>query len=151
MLLPLIFLIHKKFFCKELGIIRVRDVATQSYFFDIGVNWWDLSANDRKTCAYVINHVHRLPFGIAPGVNAYSISALGNIILELFKGMCKTNNSVIGYKGGHYEKDLLAFLSIPAIDLENHGCPKAKDLIKDNGVAGDLRSPFGSRRVFPLP
>ena len=124
------FLINKKFFCKELGIIRVGDVAAQSYFFNIGVNWWDLSAKDGKTCAYVINHVHRLPFGIPPAVKAYSISALGNIILELFKGMCKTKNSVIGYKRGHYEKDLLASLSIPAIDLEKYGCPKAKDLIK---------------------
>ena len=52
------FLINKKFFCKELGIIRVGDVAAQSYFFDIEVNWRDLSVKDRKTCAYVINHVH---------------------------------------------------------------------------------------------
>ena len=78
---------------------------------------------------YVINHVHRLPFGIPTGIKAYLISALGNIILELFKGMCKTKNSVIGYKAGHCDKDLLASMSIPAIDMDNYGWPKAKDLI----------------------
>ena len=124
------FLINKKFFCKEFGIIRVGDVAARSYFFDIEVNWRDLSAKDRKTCAYVINHVHKLPFGVPPGVKPYSISALENIVSEQFKAICKSENSVIGYKGGHYKKDLLASLSIPAIDLENYGCPKAKDLMK---------------------
>ena len=124
------FTINKKFFCKELGIIRVGDLAAQSYFFDIGIHWRDLTAKDRKSCAYVINHVHRLSFGIPPSVKTYSISALGNIITELFKGTCKTMNSAIAYKGGHYEKDLLASLSIPSLTLEKYGCPKAQDLIK---------------------
>ena len=38
------------------------------------------------------------------------------------------SNSTIAYKGGHYEKDLLNSLSIPAVNLESFGCPKAEKL-----------------------
>ena len=38
------FTIEKEFYCK--------DFAAHSYFFDIGVNWLDLSAKDRKSCAH---------------------------------------------------------------------------------------------------
>ena len=34
-------------------------------------------------------------------------------------------------KGGHYEKDVLANLTIPGVNLENFGCPKAGELIPD--------------------
>jgi hypothetical protein len=40
----------------------------------------------------------------------------------------RDSNSTIAYKGGHYEKDLLNSLSIPAVNLESFGCPKAKKL-----------------------
>jgi hypothetical protein len=36
--------------------------------------------------------------------------------------------STIAYKGGHYEKDLLNSLSIPTVNLESFGCPKAEKL-----------------------
>ena len=146
------FLINKKFLCKELGIIRVGDAAARSYFFDIEVNWRDLSVKDRKTCAYGMNHMRGLPFGVPPGVKPYSTSSVENIVSEQFKAVCKSENSVVAYKGGHYEKDLLASLGIPAIDLEGYGCPKAKDLMKTMvWLAGDLRSPSGSGRLRALP
>ena len=37
------FLINKKIFCKELGIIRVGDLAARSYFFYLGIRWEDMS------------------------------------------------------------------------------------------------------------
>ena len=33
------FLIGKKFYCKELGLLKVGDVAAPSYFFDLGIQW----------------------------------------------------------------------------------------------------------------
>ena len=32
--------------------------------------------------------------------------------------------TMVGYKGGHVEKDLLVKLNIPCLDLETLGCPK---------------------------
>ena len=120
-------------------------------FFDIEVNWRDLSVKDRKTCSYVMNHIDKLLFGVPPGVKPYSISAVGNIVSERFKAVCKSENSVVAYKGGHYEKDLLASLGIPALDLGGLWLPKGQRFNQDNGVAGDLRSPFGSGRLRALP
>ena len=36
--------------------------------------------------------------------------------------------TVVGYKGGHVEKDLLQKLNIPSLNLETLGCPKYDDL-----------------------
>ena len=33
------FTINNKFYCKELGLLRVGDNEAQSFFFDIGVRW----------------------------------------------------------------------------------------------------------------
>jgi hypothetical protein len=38
------------------------------------------------------------------------------------------SNSTIAFKGGHYERDLLASLRIPAVNLECFNCPKAEKL-----------------------
>ena len=40
---------------------------------------------------------------------------------------------MIAYKGGHFEKDLLAKLGVPSFNLEHLGCPKAGDLMSDLG------------------
>ena len=37
--------------------------------------------------------------------------------------------AIMAYKGGHYERDLLAKLGISALNLENFHCPKAKVLM----------------------
>ena len=34
------------------------------------------------------------------------------------------NRTVVGYKGGHVEKDLLQALNIPSLNLETLGCPR---------------------------
>ena len=124
------FLINKKFFCKELGIIRVGNVTAQSYFFDIGVKWQDLSLKDKATCKYVIQRVHKLPFGVPRGADARSLSLLGDIVTDAYRGMKRNENSTMAYKGGHYEKDLLKSLGIPSVNLEEFGCPKAEALIE---------------------
>jgi hypothetical protein len=40
----------------------------------------------------------------------------------------KNSNSTFAFKGGHYEKDLLAKLNIPSVNREWFGCPKAEKL-----------------------
>ena len=37
----------------------------------------------------------------------------------------------MAYKGGHYERDLFVSLAIPAVNLENFGCPKAGELFDE--------------------
>ena len=124
------FMINGRFYCKELGVLRVGDAAARSFLFDLGVRWGDLTAKDRRTCRYVTQFIHKLPFGVPRGAEAFEISALGQIVVKFYQRARQNGSSVIGYKGGHYEKDLLASLGVPSLNLESFGCPKAEGLIE---------------------
>ena len=86
---------------------------------------------DRRTCMYVTKHIHKLPFGMPRDVKPVRISALEGIVMDFYQAVKQNGNFVLAYKGGHYEKDLLASLTIPGVNLENFGCPKAGELISD--------------------
>ena len=124
------FMIRKTFYCKELGMIRIGEVAAKSVFFYISICWGDLSVKDKKTCKCVMRKIHKLLFGVPRGVDARSLSAFGSIVADAYRGMWQNERSVIAYKGGQYERDLLASLGIPSINLEKFGCPKAGVLIR---------------------
>ena len=51
------FVIKRKFYCKELGIIKRGEDEAKTYLFDIGLRWVDLSAKDQKNM-YVSNETH---------------------------------------------------------------------------------------------
>ena len=104
------FMINGRFYCKEPRALRVGDAAARSFLFDIGVRWGDLTPKDRRTCRYVTQFIHKLPFGVPRSVEAFENSALGRITVEFYQRAWQNGSSVIGYKGGHYEKDLLASL-----------------------------------------
>jgi hypothetical protein len=62
----------------------------------------------------------------AAGIDAIPLSALKETIRKLYDNTSK--NSLIAYKGRNYEKNLLADLNIPSVNLECFGCPKAQKL-----------------------
>ena len=72
------FVIERKFYCKELGIIKRGEDAAKTYLFDIGLRWADLSAKDQKTCMFLTKHIHKLPFHFSRG--SLPLDHLHNII-----------------------------------------------------------------------
>ena len=120
--------IQNKFLSKEMGLLKVGDTEAKSFFFDINLRWGDLTHKDRKTCSYVQNRIHKLPLGVPRGIKAFQISELEAIVENFYIETRKNPDSTIAYKGGHYEKDLLAKLNIPSVNLEYFGCPKAGEL-----------------------
>ena len=124
------FLIRRKFYCKELGVLEIGGDNARSHFFDLEINWDDLSEKDKKTCAYTMKYIHKLPFEVPEGVRAYKQSQLEDIIVKFYNEVKQSKNSTIAYKGGHFEKDLLKKLRIPHINLEIFGCPKANQLFE---------------------
>ena len=125
------FMVGGKFYCKDLGVLKVGDAAAQSWFFDIGVRWDDLSPKDKKTCEFTMRKIHKLLFGVPYGAKTNEISELGDIISSFYEQVKRSKSAVVAYKGGHIERDLLMKLSIPALNLEWHGCPKACELMGD--------------------
>jgi hypothetical protein len=120
------FSVNGKFLSKELGFLKVGDATAQSFFFDISLRWRDLTPKDLRTCKYVQTRIHKLPFGVPAGIDAIPLSALKETVRNLYCNMRK--NSLLAYKGGNYEKNLLADLNIPSVNIECFGCPKAQKL-----------------------
>ena len=74
-----------------------------------------------------MKYVHKLPFDVPFGVRAMELSALGNIVKEFYREVKRdASSSVLAYKGGQCEKELLASLGIPSLNLDNFNCPKAE-------------------------
>ena len=76
------FTINKKFFCKELGFLKVGNAAAQSFFFHIDPRWANLTKKDKKLCKYVKKHIHKLPVGVPPGVDALPLKSLKDIVTK---------------------------------------------------------------------
>lgn len=47
------FYVNGKFYCKELGLIKIGNSEPSSFFFDIGLRWNELSDKDKNTCDHV--------------------------------------------------------------------------------------------------
>ena len=131
-------MVSGRFYCKELGMLKVGEAAARSVFFDTGLRWTGLNQKDRKTCQYVIRNIHKLPFGVPRGVKASEICELENIVSSFYREVKRSESSVLAYKGGHVEKDLLERLDISCVNLERFNCPKADE---GNDMVGDVRKP----------
>ena len=116
------FTVNRTFYCKEIGMLKMNEEVAVSYHFKMPFTWVDLTDKDRKSCSYLIKHIHKLPFHTD---NALSLNHLDDIVKDFYKDI---GEKVIAYKGGHIERTLLMKLNIPGINLEILGCPKAEHL-----------------------
>ena len=113
--------VNKTFQVKELAIIDAATEQTRSFHFWHGSL---LNDQDRRTVRYVEKNIFNIPYDAYwPGV--LRPAALDDIVQQLVQNI---DNPVIGYKGGHVEKDLLWNLDIPSFNLEYIGCPSMKVL-----------------------
>ena len=48
------FVVERKFYCEELGLLKVGNDIARSYFFDMGLQWCNLSEKEKRSCTYVI-------------------------------------------------------------------------------------------------
>ena len=119
------FTINKTFYCKEIGMLKMDEEVAISYHFEMPFKWIDLTDKYRKSCSYLIKHIHKLPFHTA---NALPLNRLDDIVKDFHKNI---GEKAIVYKGGHIERDLLKKLNIPGINLEIFGCPKAEHLFSN--------------------
>ena len=104
------FVIDKKFHCRELSTIEVGKEEARSYLFDIGIRWLDLSSKDQKSCLYVMKNIHKLALSSPPG--SFPLRSLKDIVKDFYENVKINEESTIGYKGGHIERDLLKELNI---------------------------------------
>ena len=120
------FTVRRKFHCRELGMIGVGKDAGESHLFDMGIRWQDLSNKEQKSCMFLTKNIHELPFAASRG--SIPLCNLNVIVKHFYNNIKQDEESTIAYKGGHLERDLLKQINIPAINLEDFGCPKAEFL-----------------------
>ena len=56
------------------GFPKIGDAVAQSFTFDIGIRWSDLSPNDQGSRRYVQNHIHKLPSDVPVGGEAFHVT-----------------------------------------------------------------------------
>ena len=122
------FTLKRKFYCRELGMIEVGKDVGESHLFDIGICWHELTSKEQKSCMFLTRNIHKLPF--AASRRSIPLANLNTIVEHFYNTIKRNEESTIGYKGGHFERDLLEQINIPAINLENFGCPKAEFLFE---------------------
>ena len=131
------YFVQKKFYVRELGWTTWEGHFGAQHYQQ-PFRWKALSQMDRLTAKYVYHRIHGLPFEDDPQEKARHLENLKRDVLELYAQARTTERFLVGYKGGHVEKDLLQELDLPAINLEHYGCPKFEKLntisiIKDCG------------------
>ena len=120
------FTVAKKFYCKELAMMKQDDTYATSILFDLGLSWNQLNKKDQISARYLEKHIHQIDFNAPSTIH---VSNLPKIVKSYFN----EPNTLVGYKGGQFERNLLVELGIPFINLEYFGCPKAKQLFRKLG------------------
>ena len=65
------FMIEKKFYCKELGVLKVGEEEASSFIFDMGIRWRDLTPKQQRQCMFLTRNIHKLPFGLPRRAKAF--------------------------------------------------------------------------------
>ena len=92
--------------------------------FFIPIPYKALDDKDRGTFHFVCNKINGLSYQPTQAEHAYHPMLLKSLVKKLYQKYKTNTRTVVGYKGGHMEKDLLQKLNIPSLNLETLGCPK---------------------------
>ena len=117
---------HARFECRELGYCSWKgDVGRYAFNPRRGYN--KLTPVEQKSWLYA-HTIHGLSY--YPDMKEEEIKVSPkSVVRALYKEFKTEQRSVIAFKGGHIEKDLLLDLNISFLDLERCGCPKFQKLL----------------------
>ena len=117
------FVVLDRFVIRELGWCDWTGTDYGNEHYSHPWTFKDLNPMDKRTVNYCKRYVHGLPFRPRRMERAKNKEAVYRKVLELYEEFRAPERTVIAYKGGHVEKDLLTFLEIPHCNLESFHCP----------------------------
>ena len=121
------FFVQKKFQARKMGYYSRNDYFGRHAFFQ-QTTLKDLSHKDKKTVNFAKLKIHRLTYQPRYRERAYGQDQADIVLLRLYNQYKNFERTVVAYKKGHIEKDLLNKLNIPCFDFETLGCPKYDQL-----------------------
>ena len=89
----------------------------------------DLKDDNKKNVNYVAKRIIGLSFDDGPKESPFGLECLSGMVQTIYLQSKSKEWDCVAYKGGHFERDLLESLGIPAINREDFGCPRYKELI----------------------
>ena len=125
------FFINKTFHVRELGYYTWNEEHGR-HAFRIPVPRQDLAQKDKQTVNFVIRKIHGLSYQPSQAEHPQHPRVVPRMVQDLYGDYSTLDRTVVGYKGGHVEKDLLNKLNIPSLNLETMGCPKYDVLRNDD-------------------
>jgi hypothetical protein len=67
------FTVEKRFYCKELAMIKKNDTYATSIIFDLGLNWNQLNEKDRISARYLEKYIHKIEFNSPSTVHVFDL------------------------------------------------------------------------------
>lgn len=118
---------YSEFLVKEMAFVSVGLNMSWAGYLQVG-DKQNLSKWNQRRVDWVYYNIHHLPFEDIP--HDLPQNEKYNIV-KYFCEMAKENNKLIAYKGGHYEKDLIAAVGYGylSVNLELFQCPKFVDIL----------------------
>ena len=121
---------------RELGYCDWRRLHVGSYRYQLAGYVKDFPKEDQATVRFVTKYLHGLPYRAFIREKARPIEEVEEDVRRLYERHRTSERHVVGYKGGHVEKDLLDKLKIPSYDLEKDECPQFGRMERLRGVEG---------------
>ena len=117
------FEVQGQFLVRELGWCDWSGQHSGHYHYHPSLPHPD-SWKDRHQIRFVRRHIHGLPYYPHSREQARPALQLIHDVKQLVQQFQQSDKTVVAYKGGHYEKDLLERWGIPHFNLEQAHCPK---------------------------
>ncbi|KAL9987908.1 hypothetical protein ACROYT_G002289 [Oculina patagonica] len=143
------YFVEKTFRVRELGYYTWQEKFGRHAFY-MRMSWCNLSSRDRKTVSYVKYNVHGLTYQPRKEEKAYEYYRVEEVMWDLYEETKTPERTVVAYKGGHVERDLLNKLNIPSVNLELYGCPKY-DGASTSGEQRGIQSQEDSEEEMDVP
>lgn len=140
------FTVSGKFLPKEMAVMDLDTGIVENQRYRVG-NFYKLNDRDRKQALYVKNNIHGLKFSDERAdLPQYRV-------LERVRELCAQAEIVdrkVGYKGGHYESDILREIGYAHVgfNIEYLDCPKFETIITHNPQWYDDAKIYGCGRHF---
>ena len=118
------FFLNKTFHVRELAYYTWNEEHGRYAFF-IPVPYKTLSAKDKRTVNFVRRKIHGLTYQPLKAEHFQNPKVSEKLIKDIYsryKDGSHEKRTVVAYKGGHVEKDLLMKLNIPCLNLETLQC-----------------------------
>ena len=117
------FFVQKKFQVCEMGYYSWKDHFGHHAFFQPAA-LKHLSHKDKKTVNFAKHKIHGLAYQPRYQERVNEQDQADIVLLRLYNQYKTFERTVVAYKGGHIEKELLNKLNIHCLDFETLGFPK---------------------------